>query len=65
MIARAAQETNLWYHGVAIIGQMAFAILVLRLGVMLFKRNVMKSGSGGKIKGDGSRKLFGLVKVRG
>jgi ABC-2 type transport system permease protein len=65
MIARAAQEGVLWHHGVAIIGQMAFAILVLKLGVMLFKRNVMKSGSGGKIKDDGSRKLFGLVKVRG
>ena len=64
MIARAAQEPVLWYHGVAIIGQIAFAVLILRLGVALFKRNVMKSGSGGKIKDEGSRKLFGLVKVR-
>jgi ABC-2 type transport system permease protein len=65
MIARAAQEPTLWHHGVAFIGQIAFAALLLRVGVYLFKRNVMKSGSGGKIKGDGKRKLFGLIPVRG
>ena len=65
MIARAAQEPVLWYHAVAIIGQIAFAVLLLRVGVFLFKKNVMKSGSGGKIKDEGSRKLFGLVRVRG
>lgn len=65
MIGRAAQEPTLWHHGVAIVGQIAFAILLLRLGVMMFKRNVMKSGNAGKIKNDGSRKLFGLIKVRG
>ncbi len=62
MIARAAQDPTLWYHGVAIVGQALFAILLLRLGVYLFKRNVMKSGSGGKIKDDGGkRKLFGFI----
>jgi ABC-2 type transport system permease protein len=65
MIARAAQEPTLWHHGVAIIGQMAFAVLLLRVGVFLFKRNVMKSGSGGKIKTGGKRKLFGLVRIGG
>ena len=65
MIGRAAQEPTLWHHGVAIIGQLAFAILLLRLGVVLFKRNVMKSGSAGKIKDDGKRKLFGLIKMPG
>jgi ABC-2 type transport system permease protein len=65
MIGRAALEPTLWHHGVAIAGQIAFAILLLRLGVMLFKRNVMKSGNAGKIKDDGARKLFGLIKVRG
>ncbi len=65
MIGRAAQEPTLWHHGVAIVGQLFFAILLLRLGVVLFKKNVMKSGSGGKIKDTGGRKLFGLVKVRG
>jgi ABC-2 type transport system permease protein len=64
MIARASQESVLWHHGVAIIGQIAFATLLLRVGVALFKRNVMKSGSGGRIKDEGTRKLFGLVKVR-
>lgn len=65
MIGRAAQEPTLWHHGVAIVGQAAFAILLLRLGVMLFKRNVMKSGNAGKIRDDGPRKLFGLIKMRG
>lgn len=65
MIARAAQEPTLWHHGVAFIGQIAFAALLLRVGVFLFKRNVMKSGSGGKIKGDGKRKLFGLIPIKG
>jgi ABC-2 type transport system permease protein len=66
MIARAAQDPILWYHGVAIIGQIFFAILILRLGVYMFKRNVMKSGSGGKMKdSDIKRKLFGLIPMRG
>ena len=65
MIARAAQEPTLWHHGVAFVGQIAFAALLLRVGVFLFKRNVMKSGSGGKIKGDGKRKLFGLIPMPG
>lgn len=66
MIARAAQDPTLWHHGVAIIGQIFFAILLLRLGVYLFKRNVMKSGSGGKITDDGGkRKLFGFIPMPG
>jgi ABC-2 type transport system permease protein len=66
MIARAAQDPTLWYHGVAILGQILFAILVLRIGVYMFKRNVMKSGSGGKMKdSDIKRKLFGLIPMRG
>jgi ABC-2 type transport system permease protein len=64
MIARAAQDPTLWHHGVAIMGQIAFATLLLRVGVYMFKRNVMKSGSGGKVKGDGKRKLFGLIPMR-
>lgn len=65
MLARAAQDPTYWVHGVAIAGQMAFAILVLRISVFLFKKNVMKSGNAGKIKGDGKRKLFGLIPVGG
>lgn len=64
MIARSAQDPTLWIHAVAIIGQIFFAILLLRIGVTLFKRNVMKSGTGGKVKGDGKRRLFGIVKMR-
>ncbi len=65
MIGRAALEPTLWHHAVAITGQIFFAILLLRLGVMLFKKNVMKSGSAGRIKVEGKRKLFGLIPVRG
>lgn len=64
MIARAAQDATLWHQGLAILWQMLFAALVLRVGVFLFKRNVMKSGSGGKIKDSGKRKLFGLIPVK-
>jgi ABC-2 type transport system permease protein len=65
MIGRAALEPTLWHHGVAIIGQIFFAILLLRVGVYLFKKNVMKSGNAGRIKDNGKRKLFGLISVRG
>jgi ABC-2 type transport system permease protein len=64
MVARAAQDDTLWYHGVAIIGQGLFAILIIRVGVYLFRRNVMKSGSGGRVKEKSTRKLFGLVPLR-
>jgi ABC-2 type transport system permease protein len=63
MIGRAALEPVLWHHAVAIIGQFFFAILLLRIGVVLFKKNVMKSGNAGRIKDDGKRRLFGLVKI--
>lgn len=65
MIGRAAQEPTLWHHAVAITGQLFFAILLLRLGVVLFKKNVMKSGNAGKIKDGEGRRLFGLMKVPG
>jgi ABC-2 type transport system permease protein len=65
MIGRAALEPMLWHHAIAIVGQILFAILLLRLGVMLFKKNVMKSGNAGRIKNVEKRKLFGLIPVRG
>jgi ABC-2 type transport system permease protein len=61
MIGRAALEPVLWHHAVAIVGQFFFAVLLLRLGVMLFKKNVMKSGSAGRVKDGGRKKLFGLI----
>jgi ABC-2 type transport system permease protein len=65
MIGRAALEPTLWHHSVAIIGQLLFAILLLRLGVYLFKKNVMKSGSAGRVSDKSPRKLFGLIKMPG
>jgi ABC-2 type transport system permease protein len=63
MIGRAALEPTLWHHGVAIIGQLLFALLLLRLGVYLFKKNIMKSGNAGRVKDGSQRKLWGLVKI--
>lgn len=63
MVARAAQDPTLWHHAVAVIGQGLFALLIIRVGVWLFRRNVMKSGSGGRAKPEGRRKLFGLVPI--
>ena len=63
MIGRAALEPTLWHHGVAIIGQLLFAVLLLRLGVYLFKKNVMKSGNAGRVKDGGKRKLWELMKI--
>jgi ABC-2 type transport system permease protein len=65
MIARAAQEPTLWHHAVAIVGQGFFAVLLLRIGVTMFKRNVMKSGNAGRVDGNHKRKLFGLIPIRG
>ncbi len=45
MVSRAAQDDRLWIHGVAIVGQLLFVMLVLRIGVVMFKRNVLKSGN--------------------
>ena len=63
MIGRAALEPTLWHHGVAIIGQLLFAVLLLRLGVYLFKKNVMKSGNAGHAEDGGKRKFWGLMKI--
>lgn len=57
MLSRAAQVDILWHHGIAIIGQAFFALLILRIGVTMFRRNVMKSGGSNKKK----RTIFGLL----
>jgi hypothetical protein len=44
---------------------MLFAVLLLRLAVYLFKKNVTQSGSAGRASEEGGRKLFGFIKVRG
>ncbi|SIN63885.1 ABC-2 type transport system permease protein [Parasphingorhabdus marina DSM 22363] len=45
MIARAAQMDNLWQHGVALVWQAMFTLIIIRFSVILFRRNVMKSGN--------------------
>ncbi|MBK6707174.1 MAG: ABC transporter permease [Sphingomonadales bacterium] len=65
MIARAAQDATLWPHLLAVVWQALFVLIILRVGVYLFRRNVMKSGSAGRIKETGGKKLFGLVKLPG
>ncbi len=52
MIARAAQDAALWPHVLAIIWQAIWVAAIIRLGVWLFRRHVLKSGQGS------SRKLF-------
>ncbi|NWK94948.1 ABC transporter permease [Sphingobium lactosutens] len=44
MIARAAQDATLWPHLVALVWQAAFVALIIRVGVLLFRRHVMQSG---------------------
>ncbi|MGL5837416.1 MAG: ABC transporter permease [Sphingorhabdus sp.] len=61
MIARAAQDATLWYHLVAIVWQAVFVVVILRMGVWLFRRNVMKSGRAGRVKDSGGKKLFGFI----
>lgn len=47
MISRAAQFPELWPHIVALGWQAFWVGLIIRVGVRLFRRNVLKSGSGG------------------
>ncbi|CAM8673138.1 MULTISPECIES: ABC transporter permease [Sphingobium] len=44
MIARAAQDGAIWPHLVALVWQGAFVALIIRVGVLLFRRHVMQSG---------------------
>lgn len=44
MIARAAQDDALWPHLMALLWQAAFVALIIRVGVLLFRRHVMQSG---------------------
>lgn len=47
MISRAAQFPELWPHVVALGWQILWVGVIIRIGVRLFRRNVLKSGSGG------------------
>jgi ABC-2 type transport system permease protein len=44
MMARAAEQPEIWPHVVAILWQAAWIALILRLGAKLFRRTVLKSG---------------------
>jgi ABC-2 type transport system permease protein len=44
MLARAAQEPQLWPHLLAILWQALWVGLILRVGAQLFRRTVLKSG---------------------
>ena len=44
MIARAAQDPAIWPHLLAIVWQGVFVALIIRIGVLLFRRHVMQSG---------------------
>ena len=44
MIARAGQDAAVWPHLLALLWQAAFVALIIRVGVLLFRRHVMQSG---------------------
>jgi ABC-2 type transport system permease protein len=44
MIARAAEQPNVWPHVVAILWQMLWVAVILRVGASLFRKTVLKSG---------------------
>ncbi|HKT78540.1 MAG TPA: ABC transporter permease [Sphingobium sp.] len=44
MIARAAQDAAIWPHLLAIVWQAIWVAVIIRLGVWLFRRHVLKSG---------------------
>ncbi|MEW4468881.1 ABC transporter permease [Parasphingorhabdus sp. JC815] len=57
MIARAAQMDNIWQHGLALVWQGLFTLIIIRFSVILFRRNVMKSGNSARKK-----KLFARMR---
>lgn len=44
MVSRAAQESALWSHAIALAWQGLWVVLFVRFGARLFRRRVMKSG---------------------
>lgn len=56
MVARAAQTPELWHHLVAIAWQVLWVWLTLKLASGLFRRNVLKSGSGSAVSTVGLRR---------
>jgi ABC-2 type transport system permease protein len=50
MLARAAQEEAVWPHGVALLWQVFWVALSIKLGAAMFRKRVMKSGPQGARK---------------
>ena len=48
MIARAAEQPELWPHLVALLWQALWVAIILRVGSQLFRKTVLKSGPRGK-----------------
>lgn len=63
MIARAAQSDALLPHLAALVWQWLWVALIIRIGVRLFRRNVLKSGSGIR-KGFFSRMRVSFSRLR-
>lgn len=59
MIARAAQSPALWPHVLAIGWQIMWIGIIIRVGVRLFRRNVLKSGRGDGMKAGFWKRLTG------
>ncbi|AUW57241.1 ABC transporter permease [Sphingobium sp. SCG-1] len=60
MIARAAQSDALLPHVLALCWQALWVAVIIRIGVRLFRRNVLKSGTGEKRRGIFSRALVSI-----
>lgn len=50
MLARAAQAPELWPHLVALVWQAICVAIFVKAGATLFRRRVMKSGKGGRVR---------------
>jgi ABC-2 type transport system permease protein len=44
MVARAAEEEALWPHVIALVWQVLWVALILKLASAIFRRSVLKSG---------------------
>jgi ABC-2 type transport system permease protein len=64
MIARAAQSDALMPHVMAVAWQLLWVAIIIRIGVRLFRRNVLKSGPGEKRPGLFSRALVSFRQIR-
>ena len=58
MIARAAERAELWPHLLALAWQALWIVLILKIAAGLFRRGVLKSGTGGAGEPSPKRGLF-------